>query len=336
MTGPGEIAMSKTNAKAANCETCGAELKPGEGRLEFVPDAHDNDDFDRVGTDREHSHWEAFCLNTAACKDRAEATAARHAAEQAESKRVKAEAAAVKAAEKKAKQEAWAVLTAGLERTGARPAEYVRTGELSDSGLDVKCEKIALPGDLTGWHVSWIGDLDGEYWLLPATAKRDAEAEKQRMRRVYQWWDPKDYGPDSYPGPGVPEDQLTQDEKAEVARCWAARYAAVEANWVRLVPIAIKPGANTSGCKAWELLTSVGAEVSIVTDPDAFLSFCRAYADRGERPGSLKLIVTLRAKIPASARNKDGSIKAVVERKLAKGWTCETKDRYVEVRAEYV
>ena len=333
--------MARTNARTGYCELCGVELKPGEGRLEFVPDAHDNDDFDRVGTYREHAHWEVFCLNESECKASVEATAARHADEQAESKRVRAEAAAVKAAEKKAQQEAWAVLTAGLERTDAQPAGWERTGEFFDSGRGVTCEKIKLPGGATGWYVSWIGDMDGCYWLVPATVKEDAEAEKARLHRVYQWWRPKGYGPDSYPGPGVPEDQLTEEERAEVSRCWAAKYAAVEADWNRRVVSAVKPGdwKDARGCEAWEALVAVGAEVEIATDPEAFRTFCRAYADSklySKERDALKLTVTLRAKLPATARNKNGSIKAAVGGKLPREWQTKTSNRFIEVRVEYV
>lgn len=341
--------MARTNARTGYCELCGVELKPGEGRLEFVPDADDNDDFDRVGTDREHAHWEVFCLNEADCKARVEATAQRHAAEQAEKKRVRDEVAAVKNAEKKAKQEAWTALTTGLERTDAQPTGWERTGEFFDSGLDVTCEKVKLPGGATGWYVSWIGDMDGCYWLVPVTVKESAEAEKARLHRVYQWWRPKGYGPDSYPGPGVPEDQLTEEERAEVARCWAAKYAHVEADWKRLVESAVKPqnyAINptdpprwSNGCEAWESLVAVGAEVEIVTDPESFKVFCRAYADSklySKERDVLKLTVTLRVKLPATAHNKNGSIKAAVEKKLPREWQTKTSNRFIEVRMEYV
>lgn len=333
--------MARTNARTGYCGLCGLELKPGEGRLEFVPDAHDDDDFDRVGTGREHAHWEVFCLNEADCKARVEATAQRHAAEQAEKERVRDEAAAVKNAEKKVKREAWATLTAGLERTDAQPTGWERTGEFFDSGLDVTCEKVKLPNGATGWYVSWIGDMDGCYWLVPATVKEDAEAEKARLHRVYQWWRPNGYGPDSYPGPGIPEDQLTEEERAEVARCWAAKYAHVEDDWKRSVASAVKRGdwKGAKGCEAWETLTALGVEVEIVTDPEAFRTFCRAYADSklySKERDALTLTVTLRAKLPATARNKNGSVKAAFEKKLPRDWQTKTSNRFIEVRVEYV
>jgi hypothetical protein len=333
-----------TNAVKTCCNSCGAELKAGEGRLEFVPDAHDNDDFDRVGTDRENAHWEAFCVAEDACKSRVSEIAARQEAERAEAKRVRVETAAKEAAERKVKQEAWELLTAGLVRTESQPAGRQLTGEFVDSGLKATCEKVTLPGGLVGWRVDWIGDSDGCYYLVPPSVRDAAEAEDARLHRVYQWWRPGNYGPDSYPGPGIPESELTNEERAEVAKRWAEKRARIEADWEWSAQLAIKPGYSQrlKGCQAWEKLAAVGADLEVVIDPEALRAFCRSYAydedenEDKEDAEEAKLVVTLRATLPAAARNKNGSIKAAVKRRLPFDHETQTHNNFIEVVVEYV
>lgn len=334
----------RTNQRAQSCAACGEMCQPGQGRLEFVPDAEDNDDFDRLVNPNENpaAHWEVYCLDTAACDSRQQATAARHAAEAAQRK---ADAAA-KAAELKSRRDAdlarWQAATAGLERTEARPEGYERTGEFfAVAGDNDRREKIILPDGQVGWLVSWIGDMDGCCWLVPAAAKESAEAEKARLHRVYQWWRPGSFGDDSYPGPGVPESELTEVEKTEVATRYAAKYAAVEENEKRTVPIAIVRGdwKGARGCDAWESLVAAGCQVELVL-PDNFSDWCRRYADSQtyskERDALAKegLVVTLRATAPAAARNKNGSLKAAFERKISH--SDKTSNRFVRVRVEIV
>lgn len=56
-------------------------------------------------------------------------------------------------------------------------------------------------------------DSGPAWWLSPALA-----AEAARRARVWGDWNPRGFHADSYPGPAVPEEELTAEERAEVAR----------------------------------------------------------------------------------------------------------------------
>lgn len=313
------------------CQVCGAELRSSEARREFIPDASDNDDFDRVGTAFSAAHWETYCRDTAACKARIEAQIAASEPQRLRAAALRAEAAAQRAAEKKAKQEVWARETAGLHPTSAAPVgAWKRTGRAIGDGGGRSAEEVQLANGELGWRT------DSGTWLLSAAAKAEAEAEAARLHRVYQWWRPTGYRPDSYPGPGVPEAELSEEERAEVARCYAAYFAAIEAEWRRLIPIEIKPGnwPGARGCEAWEALTALGAEIEIQIDPEEIRAFSRWYGDDCRRRREERtLTVILRAKLPARAHNKDGSIKAAVASRLPRN--NKTRNRYLVVRVDY-
>lgn len=326
------MSTTRTNARAGYCELCGMSLPPGQGRLEFIPDAHDNDDFDRVGTGREHAHWAVFCLSEVDCQTRAEATAARHAAERAEKKRIASEASAIAAAAKKAKQTEWETLTAGLVKIDVAPTGWKRTGEHFE-GLDVQCEKISLPGELTGWLVSWIGDSDGSYWLVPlgsdAVKKAQEIADRRtKQHRVWQWWTP-DCHDKQYPGPGVPESELTEDERAEVEIRRRKKQAAIALDWRKRIDHAIIRGNwfGSRGCGAWEALTAAGASVEVVIDDEKFAEFCRLYSEakNSHESDALRLTVTLRAKLPKGKEMPDPA-----------SFSRETNQLAIKVRVEYV
>lgn len=317
------------------CELCGTSLHDGNSRLEWIPDAHDNDDFHRLGNGKEHAHWEAFCLDTVACADRIATVAAQREAEREAAGRVEATA----AAKKKARMAEWKQLVVGLVRTEAEPVDWLPTKEKFD-GLDITCEKIVFPGGEVGWHVYWIGDMDGHYWLVPPAQAELAQAREEKLKRIYSWWRPDRCNPNTYPGPGVPEDQLTPDEKVEVAKRWAEKYADVEADWKRNIDAAVKPGdwKGAKGCEAWEMLKAVGAEIEVVIDQEELSAFCRRYADSGSYSSerdSLSLTVLLRAKLPETAKNKNGSIKAAVQKKLPREWQNKTRNMHIKVRIEY-
>lgn len=325
----------RTNQRAQHCENCGTLCQPGEGELYFLPSAEDNDDFDRVGTDRAHAHWEVICLDRAACAARVEAKKT----EQRRIASVRKEAAAKEAAEKKAISEQqkaeFATLTAGLVRTDVRPEGATWVEEYAATGSDCRAQKLLLPTGETGWVVSWIGDMDGCYWLLPAAAKESAEAEKARLHRIYQWWRPIGYSARSYPGPGVPEGELTESERGEVAARTAAKWAELEEMQRRSIDTTLRPrpADRLQGCEAWRMLAAVGAEIEIVYSDEALAKFVRDYeATRDDRKAhdALRLEVLLRAKLPAAARNKNGSIKAAVERKLP-SYQHDTSNRFIKV-----
>lgn len=243
-------------------------------------------------------------------------------------------------AAREAKQLAWAQLTEGLEQTTARPDPCTRTGDYVDSGHEVSCERLALADGATGWYVSWTGDMDGHYYLVPRHVKQNAEAEKARLQRVYQWWRPENHRPDSYPGPGVPEAELTEDERAEVALRQQAKYRASEETQRRLIDNAIKPGdwKNAHGCDAWEALTALGATIAIEIPDENFRAFARGMADyrlHSREWNSLQLTVTLRATLPPALLNKNGSIKASTRRRLPAPHQNETLNRFIRVRVEY-
>jgi hypothetical protein len=347
MTGT-ETGGVRSNSRAQGCERCGVTVAPGHGRLDFVPDAHDVDEFDRVGTGREKAHWTVTCHDAAGCAARVKEAADRRDAERA-AKREAARAEAAKVAAAKAeKRAAWDAMTAGLVRSEAAPEGVTRTGEHVDGGLDAACEKLKLADGSTGWLVSWIGDMDGHYYLLPPTAAADAEAEKARLHRVYQWWRPGGYKADSYPGPGVPEADLTPAERAEVETRRAEKYAAYEAKWRRWVDLAVKPvdtavaGGKpnwTKGCRAWQVLAAAGVDVRMEpADPVALAALARADADLppySPERDKLSLEVVLRATLPPAAKNKNGTVKAAFERKLPRDFENKTSDRFIKVRIEY-
>ena len=132
----------RTNSRAQYCEKCGVLCQPGAGYLYFVPDADDDDDFERIGTGREHAHWEVTCLDTSGCESRVQATADRHEAERKErSSKLVAEA-AITNAEKAAKQAAWVNLIAGLLQSESAPVGIVRTGEYFDSGRNEEVSEL--------------------------------------------------------------------------------------------------------------------------------------------------------------------------------------------------
>jgi len=70
-------------------------------------------------------------------------------------------------------------------------------------------------------------DYGPSYW-----ATKELLAESESKARVLQWWSPKGYGADSYPGPkaGV---QLTDNEKAEVDRLYSEKFAAIAEREIR-------------------------------------------------------------------------------------------------------
>lgn len=303
----------KTNTRPQCCAECEIVVEPGLGRLDFVPDAHDNDDFDRVGTHAEAAHWDVYCLDTAACQAR---TLARKEAQRVEREALRAERAKAAQARAKVAEEklsAWNALTAGLVRTESRPEHTVRTCEVFDNGQDVTCEKILLADGSEGWRVSWIGDMDGCYYLVPQAVKETAEAEKTRLHRVYQWWRPGAYKADSYPGPGVPVDELTDAEREEVALRTTEKLAVVRADWVRSVQIAFDYS------DAAKVLKSIGATVEIVIPEPAFTEFCAVMAATdtySKARDALRLEVTLKVTLPATCYTARGKLKAAAERSL--------------------
>lgn len=97
---------------------------------------------------------------------------------------------------------------------------------------------VAEPGfgashviELTRWidgtgktvAVSWgepCGDMGLDYWGNE-TVRNAGDAQF----RVSQWWKQPGYGDDSYPGPGVPREELTTAELAQVEKYEAAKRA---------------------------------------------------------------------------------------------------------------
>jgi hypothetical protein len=65
-------------------------------------------------------------------------------------------------------------------------------------------------------------DYGPTYYLLPALA-----SQVEDKRRVWSWWNPNSYHADSYPGPGVPIEELTEGERGEVVTREQARVAMI-------------------------------------------------------------------------------------------------------------
>jgi len=74
-------------------------------------------------------------------------------------------------------------------------------------------------------------DYGPSYW-----ATEELLAKSESAARVLQWWSPKGYGADSYPGP-QPGMQLTAEEQDEVDRLYAAKFVAIAAREIRTLKI---------------------------------------------------------------------------------------------------
>lgn len=305
------------------------------GRTTYWSDdrAHDEDEFDKLGQPGWYTQIVAAPVDETPeeISEREEAAAKKRAAVE-EKQRVIDD-----------KKAAWETEISGLVKTDAAPESYKKTGRKFDSGFDVCNEEIELPDGKKGWYVSWIGDMDGSYWLLPAEVAIDAEAEEARLHRVYKWWRPKNYGADSYPGPGVPREELTEEERAEVDRCYAAKYEAVEQSEARGIIggiLGVWDGVQkTDGCQVIKNLRKAVPGVTFeIQLGDEFKQFARGYADSelySKERDALRLVVCVRVTLPADSYTKTGKLKAAVERKLPQG-EFDTGNRFVKGRFEVV
>jgi hypothetical protein len=69
------------------------------------------------------------------------------------------------------------------------------------------------------------------YWATPEIAEKG-----NSVKRISQWWREKGYGVDSYPGPGIPREELTAPELSEVERLETLKFEACVKSQLRTAP----------------------------------------------------------------------------------------------------
>lgn len=79
------------------------------------------------------------------------------------------------------------------------------------SGQDYLTKYVGPDGEVLGVSFGPAVDMPPRFWVSEGAKRHD-----DSHRRVHQWWNPKQYGPESYPGPGVPRGDLTPDELRQV------------------------------------------------------------------------------------------------------------------------
>lgn len=238
----------KTNAERANCDDCNGIVEPGEGLVwwESGPD----DGGDVVG--RTPAGWRTthkvrtVCATVRTSRD-AHRTAEREAA------REKAEAAA------KLFEVRRDALRADIEALVAQyglikvPRDHCRLTK-AVSEADIYPRHSVYPEDggaSTEWFgqvvqrpdgiVAWFGHVGGpSMWASPALVTAGLQ-----QYRLCQWWVPGVYAAKDYPGPAVPDAELTDEERVKVAGLRTEARKAQRWEEVRMltaeIPFALKP-----------------------------------------------------------------------------------------------
>jgi hypothetical protein len=231
----------RTNARAGRCNECGREVPEGTGRLWGRPGAADDD---QLVTHLSASH----CAAQARAETRAEidrsATSWRRAAEEIRAEfdgRIAAEGLVLVPSECVRNHEAERV---DVEDDSDEAIEAAKARQVYHRGLQYQ-----TTDGQRRWVTAHVRRVEQGLWacwwddhFYPTTHYASAaivealasivEARASRSR-VCRWWDPETHSADSYPGPGVPEAELTDAEGAQVsvyraARADASRRAAVE------------------------------------------------------------------------------------------------------------
>lgn len=238
--------------------------------------------------------WDGVEVEASVAEQQADAAEKQRLADEKDRKEISRAAAIT---EKQNKAAAFGQLTAGLVKSGDRPlGEFQETEEFFDDGTGNTCQKLILADGSVGWVVSWIGDSDGYYYLVPASQAAQAKDDAERKHRVWKWWRPGAYGDHAYPGPGAAESELTPEERAEVALRFANKYAAVATLEQRSIEISVEY------CTQLKALLSTAISRTVEIDPTAFQAYCRIYADaplyskeRDANRLEVKIVVTLAA-----------------------------------------
>jgi hypothetical protein len=211
----------KTNEKEARCEDCQGLVPPGQGSLwrEAGPD----DGGDVVG--RTPAGWRVTHLDSAVCTAEKAATAAARAADREKALE------ATRIVEVPCRLEPWQgkpgvhvrheVCTPPARLAGVRQREILdRTVYPASGGFSRGMQGMVT--EFADGIVASYGSNEGSgtQWASPALVERGLQ-----QYRIAQWWSPVGYGAESYPGPGVPESDLTEEERAQVTRLRAAATA---------------------------------------------------------------------------------------------------------------
>lgn len=216
---------TRTNEKPGTCTTCGGEVPPGQGTpwYEGGPD----DGGDVVG--RTPAGWRVMHLAKADC----EAEAIRREGlvrDERERSRAQAvqERAVFEALRRQARERVeHAVQAHGLVPvpTGCQLPPFQReamtlfTESLFPPGGGASTEVVARVFRVEGGLVAHFGPIeDPNRWATPAVVTAGIA-----LYRVRQWWSPTTHSITAYPGAGVPPNELTENEQAEVATLTAQR-----------------------------------------------------------------------------------------------------------------
>ena len=311
------INQIRKNAKPQHCERCGHLCQPGDGHLYWLLDADDNDDFDRLASGDKEARWAVDCLDEVACKSRIDA------AKQAEVERIKIarQKALEEAQAKQEKAAAFAELIAGLARCEVRPIGDIITLERVEDGDSAGwvTTRIQLADSSIGYHRSYVGDQDYSYYLIQPAVAAAAEAEATRRKRLHKYGWPIGYGrPDTYPGPGVPIEELTESERLEVERLFKEKYECFESDQRRCFTIDImksrypRVGAKEAGQMeaVAKLLEIPGASLVELVFPADFSDRCRVAADSRQQRITSPVEVRVKIKLPDECYTKTGKLSA--------------------------
>lgn len=276
------------------------------------------DDEDEFG--REQGWYTAAEVEPDALTPEEAAEAARLAAEKqaerdaaaADRKKYEADLAAVTAAAKSLIAEHGLVPAPDGVTGLLRGTEKADLGYASMPGRGVSHDTAGAVYRDADWSVAGVSlgcpvDFGPRYWVTPALAAAGAD-----KKRVWQWWNPTGYGAKTYPGPGVPVESLSPEERDEVEKLTAAAIAAVVQEETRLADLACRSHVEKLGLlkpdgwllRSWEaerhpLSPSMLRSWEVRYSPE-FLEYCDEYyhylrARTGDRPHvrGVELVVTL-------------------------------------------
>lgn len=283
----------RTNEKPGTCEGCHGEVAVGAGSLWWEPGPDDGGD----AAGRRPAGWRVQHLDKTLCA--AELT--RRAAAADDRKAAGARKLAAEATAFEAERDA---IRRVIDSAVAEHGLMVMPKNCQLPRATTACElyrKAAYPaggGSSTGVEgcvierddgiVASFGALEGgaaQQWTTPALI-----AAGLRQYRVYQWWIPGTYPAKDYPGPAVPEADLSIDERAEVTRLRDEQKEAQRAEVIRSLEIGVRHARELQA-----LLALPGATFTI--DPGSGLD---AYlAARAARSASVRLQAVLTVRLPA-------------------------------------
>lgn len=285
---------TRTNTREQHCENCGTLVAPGAGSLAWNPGEDDGGDG--------HERYEVTCLDTATCAAiRAQRDAARRAelSEAAAKNRSAAEESEARSAEILARVAAL-VAEHGLEAVDSRratvslPNGAQRTWTASERHPARSTLTVAEAFETPSGVFVVVGDTYPTIYAPPAVV-----AAGHAQWRVAQHWMPS-WGVARYPGPAVPDTELTPEELAQVS-AWRAAKVVAEAeeksamarrmlgSYVESAPVA--KNARRLGAARWEITDALAAAYSrgeVVTVPVVATLSAEHFDAKGKLRGEAK------------------------------------------------